>query len=109
VLITISPFVSDIDKSIRKHYDYLLRVDKKGSYRAFRYKKVYDADTHDRSKHKRFMDYFGLTLKAIPSQTWNKYEQFSFDQKEKIRAKREKDMIPEEKKKNSIINQIRGF
>jgi hypothetical protein len=110
VLINVSPFVSDIDKSIRKHFDFMIRVDGKGDYRAFKFVKKYDSDTHEKSKYKLFMDYFGLRKKSIPRKIWNAYEEFSFEQKEKIRQMRQDQMenMIKKTKDEILLESIRG-
>lgn len=83
--IFVSPFISDIDKSFTKHFDFILRVDKRGRYKAFEVMKRYDQNDANKSSYKRFMDDVAIKLSDVPSQVWKSYQYFSIDEKEKMR------------------------
>lgn len=88
--IFISPFVIDIDKTFRKHFDFLIRVDDKGRYKAFRFVKKYDELNPNKVVYKRFLDDVRVKLSSLPSDLWDSYLAYSISEKEKIRKARVK-------------------
>lgn len=100
--IFVSPFVVDIDKSLRKHFDFLIRVDSRGRFKTFRYVKKYDEHNSNYVIRRRFLDDMGITMGLIPQPLWNKYQAFSIREKEKIRSKRADDIDIEKKKEETF-------
>lgn len=96
----ISPFISDIDKSFIKHFDFIIRVDERGRYKAFEIIKKYDK-TEDRKAIKiRFMDDVFIRMGDIPKHIWEEYKEYSIAQKEMMRKELEtRERLIEEKKK----------
>lgn len=108
--IFISPFIVDIDKTFRKHFDFLIRVDDKGRYKAFRFVKHYDELNPNKVVYKRFLDDVRVKLSALPKDLWNNYLEYSISEKEKIRKARIK-KAGKKLKKGSIeewLEKIRG-
>ncbi len=85
--IFISPFTSDIDKTFQKHFDFQIRVDDKGRYKAFQIFKKYDEFKHEKSTRRMFLDDVRLKKKNLPADIWDKYLPFSINEKEKMRIK----------------------
>lgn len=81
----ISPFASDIDRTFQKHFDYLLRVDDRGKYKAFRILKKYDEFQQEKTTRRVFLDDVYLNMSNIPKETWNKYLEYSIKKKEEMR------------------------
>lgn len=86
--IFISPFIIDIDKTFRKHFDFLIRVDDKGKYKAFRFVKKYDELNQNKVVYKRFLDDVRVKLSDLPDGIWDRYMLYSISEKEKIRKAR---------------------
>lgn len=88
LFIFISPFIIDIDKAFRKHFDFLIVVKRKGAIKVFRYIKKYDAHDDKTVVRRMYLDDIQVNLSQIPKGVWKKYRDFSIEEKEKIRIKR---------------------
>lgn len=88
--IFVSPFASDIDKIFQKHFDFILRVDERGRYKAFQIIKKYDEFKQEKSTKRIFLDDVRIKKGAIPKEIWEKYFNFSIQEKEKLRKKKER-------------------
>lgn len=86
--IFISPFVIDIDKAFRKHFDFMIRVHGKGKFKVFRYVKKYDATNDNKVVTRLFLDECIIDLNNVPKDIWKRYLKFSIEEKEKIRFRR---------------------
>jgi len=86
--IFISPFTAQIDKSIRIHWDFLIRVKARGNFLVWKYAKKYDADKIDEATYKVFLDNVGIKMSVLPKGIWKNYREFSEKEKEKIRISR---------------------
>lgn len=86
--IFISPFVIDIDKAFRKHFDFMIRVHGKGKFKVFRYVKKYDATNDNKVVTRVFLDECIINLNDVPKDIWKRYLSFSIEEKEKIRQRR---------------------
>ncbi len=82
--IFVSPFGSDIAKTFRKHFDFQLYVRKKGVVITRQIPKKYDAFKEIEIKLFR-LEQIRIPKSAVPKELWEKYEKFSFKQKEEIR------------------------
>lgn len=80
----VSPFGSDIAKTFRKHFDYMLFVRLKGVIVVRAIPKRYDAFDDKPIKPFR-LEQIKMNKKAVPPEIWREYEQFSFERKEAIR------------------------
>jgi len=86
--IFVSPFVVDIDKSVRKHFDFKIRVDARGRFKCFKYIKKYGQEEIKKVTEQIFLDDMGIKLSDLPTQKWEDYLNFSIKEKEKIRKRR---------------------
>lgn len=91
--IFISPFASDIDKTFHKHFDFILRVDDRGRFKAFQIFKKFDEFNQEKAVRRMFLDDIRVTLKDVPKDIWDTYQKYSIEQKEEIR----KTVLPREK------------
>jgi hypothetical protein len=82
--IFISPFISEIDKSARKHFSFKIIVTKRGVFKTFKYIKRYDAEDASKSMYALFLDDLSINLKDMPKEIWKKYLDFSSEQKERM-------------------------
>lgn len=94
--IFIAPFLVQVDKSIRIHCDFEIRVTKRGTFKVWKVVKKYDADNINKATYRVFLDYINIKMSDVPKETWNKYKLYSFEQKEEIRKRR---LAEKEKKK----------
>ncbi len=85
LFIFVSPFTSDIDKTFQKHFDFQLRVDGRGRYKAFQIFKKYDEFRQEKSTRRMFLDDVRLKITDIPKKIWDDYMEFSIKQKENMR------------------------
>lgn len=101
--IFISPFLVQIDKSIRIHCDFIIKVAKRGNFKVWKIVKQYDADNINRATFRIFIGDVTIRMRDVPKEIWKKYKQYSFEQKEEIRKRRiaEKD----EKKKEFSVDE----
>lgn len=97
--IFISPFGSDIAKTFRKHFDYIIYVRKRGVAVVKEVPKKYD-DMTDNSPKPYWLEQIKLSKNSVPKQIWNKYEKFSFEQKEEIRKNAYIDTMEKTKKRH---------
>lgn len=88
--IFVSPFISDIDKSFIKHFDFIIRVDDRGRYKAFEILKKYDRIDVSKSIKIKFLDDVRIRIADVPGDIWGKYKTFSIEQKEAMRKRLEK-------------------
>ncbi len=98
--IFIAPFLVQVDKSIRIHCDFEIRVTKRGVFKVWKIVKKYDADNINKATYRVFLDDLNIRMRDVPTETWNKYKEYSFVQKEEIRLRRlaEKDKMKRDKK-----------
>ena len=82
----VSPFTSDIDKTFQKHFDFQLRVDGRGRYKAFQIFKKYDEFRQEKATRRMFLDDVRLKMSDLPKDIWDNYMKFSIAQKEKMRV-----------------------
>lgn len=95
--IFISPFLAQIDKSLRIHCDFIIHVKARGRFLAWKYAKKYDAEEIKKGTSKVFLDNGGISMKEIPKPIWNEYLKHSIEEKEKMREQRiilEKSKVP---------------
>lgn len=85
LFIFVSPFTSDIDKTFQKHFDFQLRVDGRGRYKAFQIFKKYDEFQQEKATRRMFLDDVRLKMSDLPKDIWDRYVNFSIEQKEKMR------------------------
>lgn len=90
VFIMISPFLSDLDVSIAKHFSFLIRVDARGCFKVFKLVKKFDAPQVKDANRSMFLDNCFLSNYAVPDNIWAQYEKYSFAQKERIREQKQK-------------------
>lgn len=109
VIIVISPFVVDLNKSIRRHFDIKINARNKGDYIAYKYKKKYDAEKAEQANRALFVTHFGLSKNALEPEVWNRYEEFAFEQKNNLLKKRARSISKIGKKieMNKIITQLK--
>lgn len=106
--IFISPFVIDIDKTFRKHFDFLVRCDTKGRYKTFRFVKKYDELNPNKVVYKRFLDDVAINITSLPDRIWQRYIKYSISEKEKIRKARAKKARGKGNKKPNFFETLRG-
>jgi len=104
--IFISPFGSDIAKTFRKHFDFLIYVRKKGVIITRRIEKKYGTLKDEPIKMIR-MDQILVKKSDVPIDLWEEYEKFSFGMKEKLRIKSYDDLTPKVKR-SRIAKSITG-
>jgi hypothetical protein len=109
--IFVSPFISDIDKSFTKHFDFILRVDARGHYKAFEVVKKYDQSDNNKATYTRFMDDVRLNLSDLPNDIWEIYQEFSINEKEKMRKeielKEQAHYITKKKKEEHLTDPLK--
>lgn len=106
--IFISPFIIDIDSNFTKHFDFVLRVDERGRFKAFQYIKRYDSIDNKKVLRRIFLDDVSLSMNCIPKDIWNRYHTYSISQKNIIRAKRLTSLNKNDKKtENDPIKKLR--
>lgn len=86
--IFISPFIAQVDRSLRIHCDFIVHVKSRGRFLVWKYGKRYDADDIKDTTSRIFMDNGGIRMKDIPRPLWKKYLDHSIEEKEKIREAR---------------------
>lgn len=96
--IFIAPFLVQIDKSIRIHCDFEIRVTKRGVFKVWKIVKKYDADNINKATYRVFLDDMSIKMSDVPKKVWENYKKYSFEQKEEIRKRR----LAEKDKKKSI-------
>lgn len=94
--IFIAPFLVQIDKSIRIHCDFEIRVAKRGVFKVWKIVKKYDADNINNATYRIFLDDISIRMKDVPKDIWKNYKIYSYEQKEEIRKRR---LAEKEKKK----------
>lgn len=82
--IFVSPFGSDIAKTFRKHFDYMLFVRLKGIVVVKAIPKKFDAFDDKPIKPYR-LEQIKIRKGAVPKEIWDEYETFSFERKDRIR------------------------
>ena len=86
IYIFVSPFGSDIAKTFRKHFDYILFVRMRGVITIKKIPKKYD-DLTDKVPRPYRIEQIKLKKNCIPINVWEKYEKFSIKQKQILREK----------------------
>ena len=86
--IFISPFTAQIDKSIRIHWDFIIRVKSRGNFLVWKYAKKYDADKINEATYRVFLDSVSIKMSVVPKDIWKDYLSFSQNKKEEIRIRR---------------------
>lgn len=107
--IFISPFACDIDKSVRKHFDFQLFVTAHGRYKAKRYFKKYDQSDPNKAAWPIFLDDMGIRLSELPKDYFEEYTEYSTAEKQKLLAKRVKQVKKAEEQNSYIANYLRGL
>jgi hypothetical protein len=92
VYIFISPFLCDIDRSIRKHFDFQLTVTAHGRFKAFRYHKRYFEPDAKKAVYPIFLDDVGISLKDLPRGLFKRYDKYSVQEKKALMQKRSDDL-----------------
>jgi hypothetical protein len=82
--IFISPFGSDIAKTFRKHFDFVVYVRKRGVFVVKEVPKKYDDLTGKIFRPFR-IEQVRISMKAIDRKIWKEYETYSHEMKDKIR------------------------
>jgi len=103
--IIISPFIAQIDKSLRIHQDFLIKVTRRGNFKVWKYEKKYDAEEMKHTTKKVFLDYCNIKMDIIPKELWKEYKEFSRKEKERIRRKR-MNLDTDKKKKPEDLNTL---
>lgn len=88
VYIFISPFLHQIDKSLRVHIDYVIDVKSRGRFLAHKAKKWYMSLDANNASRLFPIDNGGITMKHVPGPIWKRYLDYSIMEKEKLRDKR---------------------
>lgn len=81
--IFISPFGSDIAKAFRKHFDFILKVRRRGIVTVKRVPKKYD-DLSDKPPKAYMVEQIKLRMGDIPPAVWSRYEKYSIQQKKEL-------------------------
>lgn len=89
VFIFISPFIVDVDKTFRKHFNFVIRVDHRGSFTVFMLKQKWDEFNENKAVYKVFIDRVRIRMSDIPKEAWKEYSIFSQKRKEELRVERE--------------------
>lgn len=97
--IFISPFVAQVDRSLRIHCDFIIHVKSRGRFLVWKYGKKYDAEDIKETTRRIFLDNGGIRMSDIPRPLWKKYLNHSIEEKEKLREQR---IIKEKTKKNAF-------
>jgi hypothetical protein len=84
----ISPFLAQIDKSLRVHCDFAIKVLSRGRFKVWKYVKKYDAEKMEQATYKVFLDDVDIRMKHVPKPIWERYKKHSIEEKEKIRVRR---------------------
>lgn len=84
--IFISPFGSDIAKTFRKHFDFIIHVRSRGLLKVKQIPKKYD-DMSGKFVWPYFLENIKIPKNAIPKSTWENYEKYSIEMKEELRKK----------------------
>jgi len=82
--IFVAPFVTDIAKVFRRHIDYMVHVQQRGYAVVYKIPKKYNMMA-DKDPKPYFLEPISLKMSNISNKNWEIYEQFSFQQKEKLR------------------------
>lgn len=107
--IIISPFFSSVAKHFRIHADFILKAQGRGNFKAWRFVKRYNAYDHKKAVFPVFLGKVHVPFNAVPANIWKTYEEFSFNEKEKIRVKRIKDIEKKETldtMKNDLLSRL---
>lgn len=88
----VTPFTSDVDKLFLKHFDFQVRVDNRGFYKAFRIVKKYDAFKPEDSMKRKFLDQISIPIKSLPKDIWIRYRKYSKEEKDKMRKEKVKEI-----------------
>lgn len=96
----VSPFIIDIDKAISKHFDFLIRVDDRGKFKTFRFLKKFDELNPNKVIRKIFLDDCDIRKAEVPKRIWDRYEKYSFEEKDNIRNRRIEKVKMKGKNKN---------
>lgn len=86
--IFVAPFLVQVDKSIRIHCDFIIRVAKRGNIKVWKINKKYDADNLNQATYRIFLGDILIRMRDVPSETWKKYKEYSYEKKEEIRMRR---------------------
>ncbi len=93
--IFVSPFGSDIAKTFRKHFDFIIYVRRKGVLKVKKIPKIYD-DMTGKVPRPYSVEQIKIPKNSVPLNLWNEYEAFSFEKKEDMRER----LVLEEEKIN---------
>lgn len=84
----IAPFLVQINKSIRIHCDFEVRVTKRGVFKVWKIIKRYDADHIKNATYRLFLDDMSIKMSDVPKELWKQYKEFSYKKKEEIAQRR---------------------
>lgn len=90
--IFISPFLDDIDKTFIKHFDFVIRVKRRGHYKVWQVKKHYDK-MGNKAVSRLFLDDVFYDKHDLNQDIWQAYEAYSIKEKERIRLQHSKPEI----------------
>lgn len=86
--IVISPFIAQLDKSLRVHIDYLIDVKSRGHFLVWKTKKKYKSGDLNKAAPLFLIDDCNILLTDIPLNYRREYLKFSIQEKERIRKSR---------------------
>lgn len=99
--IFVSPFGSDIAKTFRKHFDFIINVRRKGLLKVKQVPKRYD-DMTGKVSFPYILEQIRLPKNAVPKILWEEYEEHSIKKKEELRQK----LLLEEGEKDAFGRRI---
>ena len=91
VYVIINPFVVEILKNIRKHFNFKCYVIDRGQVKIWKYIKKHHAEKQEKASYPIFLDSITFKLSDIPKGMFEGYKEFSESEKEKIRIDRMKE------------------
>ena len=86
--IIINPFVVEILKNIRKHFNFKILVVDRGYVKIWKYVKRHYAEKQDKASYPVFLDYLRFKMSLLPPGMYKGYKGFSEAEKGKMITKR---------------------
>lgn len=103
--VIINPFVVEILKNIRKHFNFKCHVVDRGYVKIWKYVKKHHAEKQDKASYPVFLDYMRFKLSDIPSGMYEDYKAFSEAEKEIIREKRQIEIKQKKRKPKLTVEE----
>jgi hypothetical protein len=107
--IVVSPHISDVDVSILKFFDFILRVDDRGDVKSFKLFKRYDEFDAKKNIYKIFLDNFYVKKELVPAKVWREYDKYSREQKNAILNERALSLKPVAPKSDRLAKEFRKW